>query len=214
MEPPRKKPQDEPVMRVEDCRIMTVSVDSLSDYCKVPIRFRGTSVLEVRSLENGFGGIILEERDVTPFYKDYDAWETPRLWPEQFDTANWRFYLAMAGTGPVGAATLAMKTRGVRMLEGRDDLACLWDLRVHPEWRGQGLGTELFRTAALDARASGYIWLKVETQNNNVGANRFYHGQGCHLGQVHLHAYDHEPGGSSEVMLIWYLDLKDGTAGH
>ena len=100
------------------------------------------------------------------------------------------------------------------MLEGRDDLACLWDLRVHPEWRGQGLGTKLFRTAALDARESGCMWLKVETQNNNVGANRFYHGQGCHLGQVHLHAYDHEPGRSGEVMLVWYLDLKDWTAGH
>ena len=33
------------------------------------------------------------------------------------------------------------------MLEGREDLACLWDLRVAPEYRGKGVGQKLFASA-------------------------------------------------------------------
>ena len=53
----------------------------------------------------------------------------------------------------VGGAAVAFNTNGVFMLEGRSDLAVLWDLRVHPAWQRQGVGRALFQHAAAWARA-------------------------------------------------------------
>ena len=104
----------------------------------------------------------------------------------------------------LGGAVVAWNTPGVNMLEERDDLAVLWDLRVHPEHRRKGIGAQLFRHAAAWARAKGCRQLKVETQNINVPACKFYAKQGCYLGAVHYGAYPEYP---DEAQLLWYLDL-------
>jgi hypothetical protein len=49
--------------------------------------------------------------------------------------------------------------------------------------------------------------MKVETQNVNVPACRFYAAMGCTLGAVNLHAYAGHPKVGHEVMLLWYYDL-------
>ena len=49
--------------------------------------------------------------------------------------------------------------------------------------------------------------LKIETQNNNVAANRFYQAMGCRLGVIHRFAYAGIAGVEDEVMLLWYLAL-------
>ena len=36
-----------------------------------------------------------------------------------------------------------------RILEGIDDLAVVWDIRVHPDYRHQGIGTNLFQEAPI-----------------------------------------------------------------
>jgi len=46
--------------------------------------------------------------------------------------------------------------------------------------------------------------LKVETQNINVPACRFYEKQGCHLSSINRNAYKAFP---EEVELIWSLAL-------
>ena len=104
----------------------------------------------------------------------------------------------------LGGAVVAWNTPGVDMLEGRDDLAVLWDLRVHPDHRREGVGSRLFQHAAAWARAKGCRQLKIETQNINVRACKFYAKQGCYLGAVHAGAYPEFP---EEVQLLWYLDL-------
>ena len=38
------------------------------------------------------------------------------------------------------------------MLEGRDDLAVFWALRVHPDYRGEGIGHQLFKAAVAWAK--------------------------------------------------------------
>jgi len=63
----------------------------------------------------------------------------------------------------VGGAVIAWNTPTVHLLEGRTDLALLWDLRVAPESRGQGVGTALFQAAESWAASRGVRWLKVET---------------------------------------------------
>jgi GNAT superfamily N-acetyltransferase len=86
------------------------------------------------------------------------------------------------------------------MLEGRDDLAVLWDIRVSPEARGRGVGAALFRAAERWAKARGCLHLRVETQNINVAACRFYARQGCVLRAVNRHAYAELP---DEIQLLW-----------
>ena len=93
------------------------------------------------------------------------------------------------------------------MLQGRKDLAVLWDLRVQPDLRGNGIGTKLFIHAAEWARQRKCKYLKIETQNTNVPACRFYARLGARLGGVDRHGYAGCPSIENEVMLLWYYDL-------
>jgi len=104
-----------------------------------------------------------------------------------------------------GAAVIAFDAPGVDMLEGRRDLAVLWDLRVAPDARGQGVGSALFRAAEAWTRARGCTQLKIETQNINAPACSFYAARGCVLGAVHKDAYPELP---DEIQLLWYKDLS------
>jgi ribosomal protein S18 acetylase RimI-like enzyme len=106
---------------------------------------------------------------------------------------------------------VAFDTTGVDMLEGRSDLSVLWDIRVAPDARGRGVGAALFRAAEAWAAARGCRWLKVETQNVNVPACRFYARQGCVLGGIHRFAYPELP---DEIQLLWYRDLRSAGAAH
>ena len=96
----------------------------------------------------------------------------------------WHMWLARIGNQGVGGASVALGTSGLDMLEGRSDLAVLWDLRVAPDFRGRGVGRALFFEACSWARDRGCTELKVETQNINAPACRFYAAVGCQLRQL------------------------------
>ena len=81
----------------------------------------------------------------------------------------------------------------------------LWDLRVHPDARRQKAGSALFAAAAAWAQSKGCSELKVETQNTNVPACRFYAEQKCVLRQVNRNAYPSLP---SEIQSLWYKHLR------
>ena len=49
--------------------------------------------------------------------------------------------------------------------------------------------------------------MKIETQNVNVGACRFYERMGCVLERVDRLAYSGCPEVAGEVMLVWHLGL-------
>jgi len=76
----------------------------------------------------------------------------------------------------VGAVTLAYATPGLNMLEGREDLGVIWDLRIDPHHRNRGLGGKLFNLALKKAEELGCSLVKVETQNTNPPACRFMPG--------------------------------------
>ena len=192
--------------------VVQTDENQLFRYERIPIRFWVASMFRVEAFANGLGGLCLvEERVDPPYVKDYDALlegrESPSHWPSLFDLSHWGCFLALAGEQDIGAAAVAVDTPGVHMLEARSDLAVLWDIRVHPDARGHGIGRLLFRQAVDWARGKGCHQLKVETQNVNVGACRFYARQGCRLGSIHRYAYAACPEVAHEAMLLWYLDL-------
>jgi GNAT superfamily N-acetyltransferase len=106
----------------------------------------------------------------------------------------------------VGGAAVAWNTNDVNLLEERADLSVLWDLRVAPERRGQGLGRALFEQAAAWSKARGCLQMKIETQNVNVHACRFYAAQGAVLGEIRRFAYQDQRV-RNEVQLNWVLAL-------
>lgn len=190
--------------------IQEAGLEGLTSLAAVPTAFEVRSVLRVELLDRGLAGFRLHEEPVgTPYLKDYDAYEDggPESWLAQFDMRQWGVVLAWEGRQCVGGAVVAFDTPGVNMLEARRDLAVLWDIRVHAELRRQGLGSRLFQAAAEWARQRGCRQLKVETQNVNVPACRFYVRQGCELGAINRYGYAGIPHVAHEAMLLWYLDL-------
>ncbi len=180
---------------------------ALQEYARVPILFTVDRELDVTSRDDGTDGFVLSERRLdVPYLKDYDAIpdQGPLQWPRRFDVSNWALFTARVATRIVGGATVAFDTPGLTMLEGRRDLALLWDIRVSPDVRRQGVGSALF--ARVEALAHGYGCreLIIETQNTNVGACRFYERQGCRLKAVDHAAYPDLP---QEIQLLWYKEL-------
>ncbi|HEY0025756.1 MAG TPA: GNAT family N-acetyltransferase [Longimicrobium sp.] len=191
-----------------DVEISEEPIASLGDYASVPIAFEVDSAFQVHREGERF---VLSEVPVSsPYIKDYDAipGEHPSEWARRFDVSRWGVLAARAGGRRVGGAVIAFDTPGVDMLEARRNLAVLWDIRVAPEARGSGVGAALFRAAEAWAQARECRQLKVETQNVNVPACRFYARQGCVLAAVDLSAY---PGLPGEIQLLWYKDLSPTT---
>jgi GNAT superfamily N-acetyltransferase len=191
-----------------EVRATPASAAALAGYGDVSIAFTARAVLDVVPAAGGLGGLTLVPRALAePYVKDYDALagESPARWARRFDVARWVVLAAHLDGARVGGAVVAFDTPGVDMLEGRRDLAVLWDLRVAPAARGRGAGHALFSAAVSWAAARGCRWLKVETQNVNVDACRFYARQGCTLGAIHRFAYPELP---EEAQLLWYKEIE------
>ena len=94
------------------------------------------------SPDGGLGRLILSERRVdVPYVKNYDAieGENPTQWAKRLDMSNWGLLCAYSSGMRVGGAVVAFNTEGIYMLEGRRDLAVLWDIRVSLEARPWGI---------------------------------------------------------------------------
>jgi GNAT superfamily N-acetyltransferase len=188
--------------------IVEQSVEDLGEYSSVPIWFEVRSVLDVRVIDHGLGGFVLSERRIeTPYVKDYDAFKGagPTRWGDRWDISNWGVLSAFVKGSRAGGCVVAYDTLGVHKLEGRQDIAALWDLRVHPDLRGNGIGSRLFQAAVAWATKRNCCILKVETQNINVPACRLYAKLGCVLGLINRYAYAEFP---DEVELVWYKELS------
>lgn len=187
--------------------IVEQSVGDLGEYGSISIAFEVRTILELQVMDQGLGGFVLSETEVdAPYVKDYDIYtaEGPTRWAHRWDISNWGVLSALVDGSRVGGCVVAYDTPGVHKLEGRKDIAALWDLRVAPGYRRQGIGSKLFQSAVAWSRERGCRLLKVETQNINVPACRFYAKQGCVLGLVNRHGYDEFP---DEVELVWAKEL-------
>ena len=181
--------------------------DALGAYASVPISYQMVEVLDPDSPSNSDSLLPYTSRMLdAPIAKDYDAQpgNHPLDWPARFDLRDWRFLAARSGDLRIGGAIIVAGSLDIDMLEGRDDLALLWDIRVAPAARNQGVGTALLTAAESWAKARSARVLKVETQNTNVPACRFYAGHGFILRAVNRGAYPELPG---EVQFLWYKEL-------
>lgn len=177
------------------------------EYDKIPMRVHVKSILRVEKIENGLGGILLKETPNEECLKDLGVYEKATEYSKEFDITNWTFFMAFDNEFPIGAVTVASKTKNVNMLDGRDDMSVLWDLRVDDRYKRQGVGTKLFTMAAEWSKLKGLKQMKIECQNNNVPGCRFYHKHGAVLGKIDEYAYWDDIDTKDEVQLIWYLDL-------
>jgi GNAT superfamily N-acetyltransferase len=191
-------------MRVE---VSEESITTLEGYAGIPIAFEVSKVLQVEESPANLSGFLLIERHLdAPYVKDYDAinGEHPLQWASHFDLANWGMLVARDEGKRVGGAVVAFDTLGLMMLEGRRDMAVLWDIRVSPEYRHRGVGFALLQAAETWAKARDCQQLTVETQNINVAACRFYAQQGFRLTTVDRFVYPELP---DEIQLIWCKKL-------
>jgi hypothetical protein len=62
----------------------------------------------------------------------------------------------------------------------------------------------LFRAVEQWSRQRRCRTLKIETQNTNLPASRFYARMGCTLGAINRRAYSDVP---DETQLLWFKDL-------
>jgi len=191
--------------------IEEIGPESYPLYDAIPIAYTVESVLRVDALDGGLGGFrLVEEVLPSPYTKDYDRQgdDRPSAWAKEFDLSRWGIILASDGGRPVGGAAVAVGA-GVYPLDRfqRSDMAVLWDIRVAPERRREGVGRALFRHAAGWAKEHGFGQLGLETQNVNLAACRFYARQGCQLGAIHRFGYAGCADIAHEVMLLWYLEL-------
>lgn len=192
--------------------IQQITLDQLGSYGQIAIAYETDHIYQIVMPNHGLGGLQLEKVQINPALKiDADGGgNRPLDWVKEFDMAHWGIFLALDKGEPVGGAIVAVDTPGVNMLEGKNDLAVLWDLRVRPEYRSRGVGTALFQHGVQWARQKGCNLLKIETQNLNPQACHFYAKQGCELGQIHRYAYGFpKTDGVEEAMLIWYLCLSE-----
>jgi len=179
-------------------------VSALAEYGRISIAFEVSEMFDVIAEADGCARLDVR-RVPAPYVKDYDAIDGgPMRWAERFDLSNWGFFSALRDAQCVGRAAVARDTSALEMLEGLSDVALLWDIRVAPFARRRGVGSALFDAVVTWARSRGCLQLKVETQNTNVAACRFYAREGCALRTVQWGAYPALP---DEVQLIWFKDL-------
>jgi GNAT superfamily N-acetyltransferase len=176
--------------------------DRIADYAAIPIAFETSSRIDLDALRAG----QLVEIPMPARRKEYDefAEERSTALPTRFDVGNWGVLFAFDGGARVGGAIVAWDCPGFHMLESRLDLAVLADIRVAPEARGCGVGRALVSSAEGWARERGCVELKVETQDINVHACRFYQAMGFALSEIDPNAYGPD---LDEVQLIWRKPL-------
>ena len=171
----------------------------LSEHGRIPIAFTVRCRLDLAELSRQPGGQLPSLPVQTPYLKDYDVLpgNRPTDWPARFDTRCWGLLTAFRDGQRVGGAVVAHRTPDLELLE---DQALLWDIRVAPEVRRQGIGSLLLQAAERWAAERGCRECRVETQDINLPAAQFYARCGYRLERVEPGVYSTLP---DETRLIW-----------
>lgn len=181
-------------------------------YDKVPMVVHIKSKFVPKKIDRGLGGFIFEEVPVEEYSKDFTRFEKAMDYEKHFNISGWAFFMAFDEDEPIGAVTVCARDSSCEMLDKRDDICVLWDIRVADGYKHLGIGQHLFDMVRVWAMEEGFSQIKIECQNTNIPACRFYHKQGAKLCRIDEYAYYseyyNEKDIRDEIGLIWYLDLK------
>lgn len=83
----------------------------------------------------------------------------------------------------------------------------LYDLKVEPDYRGQGIGRLLIEKSKETAIRRGYRGLYTQGQDNNLGACRFYLKTGFEIGGINTHIYKGTPQ-EHKKDILFYCDAE------
>jgi ribosomal protein S18 acetylase RimI-like enzyme len=187
-----------------DIQVAEEPIETLAQQREVSIAFQYTKLYDVIESPDGF--VLTEQELATPRIKDYDLVDDddPTNWSERFDVSKWGFIVGRSGGKRIAGAVIAYGHEGIEVLEDRDDLAVLWDLRIDPNFRNKGIGPKLFQAVEAWAVSRGCTELKIETQNTNIPACKFYARQGCSLRAANRDVYICLP---EEIQMFWRKSL-------
>jgi len=99
----------------------------------------------------------------------------------------------------------------VLLSEGWNRSAWIEDLAVDVRCRRAGVGRALMDRAVAWAIERGRSGIRLETQNNNVPACKFYEAYRFHLGGFDRDLYRGLDEETTEIALFWYLPLRAGV---
>ena len=114
--------------------------------------------------------------------------------------SRWIFFAAYRGALRLGGAVLVHDDPAIELLRDGPTCGLLWDLRVAPEWRGVGVGAALLDAVERAAMRNVLRAVRVETQQINVAACRFYQRHGYRLERATAGVYERLP---DEIQLLW-----------
>ena len=129
---------------------------SLTVYAEISGTFMAESVFRVELVDSGLGGFRFVEEKVSPYLKYeedcIDGVSGPANWSKCHDVSKWGIFMGFDGKLPVGGATVAIDTpAGMTTPFERENVAALWDLRVHPDYRRRDAHRSLPPLRALPA---------------------------------------------------------------
>jgi len=179
-------------------KIEELSIDNIKEYDSIESKYETNKIYELKKIDRGLGGFVLEPKSVKTFYKKFT--ETTDDWVKFFDVKDWKIFVAYDNDIKVGGAVLSFMLDRV----GGKKHAVLWDLRVIEDYKHQGIGQKLFDKIKEEAKNSKDTEIKIECQNTNYAAVNFYYKQGAELKCINEQAYaDYK----DEIQMIWYLEL-------
>ena len=180
-----------------------LKLEDLKLYDTIISKYSTRKKYEIRKINRGLNGFEMKLIDVDLYEKTFDG--NSSKWLAYFnDLSNWKIYVAKEGEKLVAGCVVATKTKGCNMLEDRDDLAVLWDIRVLEKYKHQGIGQHLFDMAVDFCKKNKFKQLKIECQNTNPNAVNFYYKQGAVLCAINEYAYKDC---LNETQLLWYIDF-------
>lgn len=130
-------------------------------------------------------------------YTRFDIRLTPVDPPQRYDfygdfiPEELEYYQRLLERGHSFGAYLGERLVGVALAEAmpEDQLIRVWEIHVHPEFQRQGIGRALMQRVFARAAQDGLKMVKLETQNTNVAAVRFYRSMGFALEALDISKY-------------------------